>query len=36
MKLMITTRNGVRICDWEGYALLRDNVQHCLEQGQPQ
>ncbi|MDF3066583.1 MAG: hypothetical protein K0R38_2184 [Polyangiaceae bacterium] len=36
MKLMIKTREGIRICDWESYALLRDNVQHFLEQGRPQ
>lgn len=36
MKLMIKTRRGTRICDWESYAFLRDNVQHFLEQGTPQ
>lgn len=35
MKLFITGRAGTRICDWESYALLRDNVQHFLEQGEP-
>lgn len=36
MRLMITTSKGSRICDWESYALLRDNVQHFLEQGSRQ
>ena len=35
MKLVLESRDGVRICDWESYALLRDNVQHFLEEGSP-
>lgn len=35
MKLSITGRAGTRVCDWESYALLRDNVQHYLEGGEP-
>lgn len=35
MKLFIAGRAGTRVCDWKSYALLRDNVQHFLEQGEP-
>ncbi len=35
MRLMLKTRQGTRVCDWESYALLRDNVQHFLEEGTP-
>lgn len=35
MKLVLESRDGVRVCDWESYALLRDNVQHFLEAGSP-
>ena len=35
MKLFIKGQAGTRVCDWESYALLRDNVQHYLEQGEP-
>lgn len=35
MKLVIEGRAKRRICDWESYALLRDNVQHFLERGAP-
>jgi hypothetical protein len=35
MKLLIRSRSGSRVCDWQSYALLRDNVQHFLEDGQP-
>jgi hypothetical protein len=35
MRLVISTPGGARACDWESYALLRDNVQHYLEQGVP-
>lgn len=36
MQLILKTRDGVRTCDWGSYALLRDNVQHFLEQRKPQ
>jgi hypothetical protein len=36
MKLVLETRSGSRMCDWESFAFLRDNVQHFLEQGLPQ
>lgn len=35
MKLVMLRGNETRVCDWERFALLRDNVQHFLEQGQP-
>jgi len=35
MKLVIEGRAGKRICDWESFALLRDNVQHYIEGGAP-
>ncbi len=35
MKLVIEGRAGTRICDWESFALLRDNVQHYIEGGAP-
>lgn len=35
MKLVIEGRAGTRICDWESFALLRDNVQHYVEGGAP-
>lgn len=35
MKLVIEGRAGRRICDWESFALLRDNVQHYIEGGAP-
>ena len=34
MKLLIKGQAGTRVCDWESYALLRDNVQHYLENGE--
>jgi hypothetical protein len=33
MKLVIEGRAGQRVCDWESYALLRDNAQHFIESG---
>ncbi len=30
MRLMFKSRAGAKICDWESYAVLRDNVQHFL------
>jgi hypothetical protein len=35
VKLLLVGRAGSRACDWSGYALLRDNVQHYLEAGEP-
>jgi hypothetical protein len=35
VKLFITSKTGTRICAWHSYALLRDNVQHYLERGEP-
>jgi hypothetical protein len=35
MKLVIKGRAGRRVCDWQSFALLRDNVQHFLESGEP-
>lgn len=35
MKLVIKGRAGSRVCDWNSYALFRDNVQHFVEQGEP-
>lgn len=33
MKLIFTGRAGAGLCDWESFALLRDNVQHFVEGG---
>lgn len=33
MKLVITGRAGAGLCDWDSFALLRDNVQHFVEGG---
>ncbi len=33
MKLVFTGRTGASLCDWESFALLRDNVQHFVEGG---
>lgn len=33
MKLVFTCRSGAALCDWESFALLRDNVQHFIEGG---
>ena len=33
MKLVFTGRAGAGLCDWESFALLRDNVQHFVEGG---
>jgi hypothetical protein len=33
MKLVITGRSGAGMCDWDSFALLRDNVQHFVEGG---
>lgn len=33
MKLVFTGRSGAGLCDWESFALLRDNVQHFVEGG---
>lgn len=35
MRLVFRSGAGSRVCDWESYALLRDNVQHYVERGQP-
>lgn len=35
MKLLLVGRAGAGACDWSGYALLRDNVQHFMEGGEP-
>jgi hypothetical protein len=35
VKLLLCGHAGSRACDWSGYALLRDNVQHYLEAGEP-
>lgn len=35
MKLIVKGKEGKRVCDWESYALLRDNVQHFIERGAP-
>jgi hypothetical protein len=35
MKLIISGGSATRTCEWSGYALLRDNVQHFLEDGEP-
>jgi hypothetical protein len=35
MKLVFTSRSGAALCDWESFALLRDNVQHFIEGGSP-
>lgn len=35
MKLILDGHGGARACDWSGYALLRDNVQHFIEEGTP-
>jgi hypothetical protein len=35
VKLLIVGRAGSRACDWSGYALLCDNVQHFIEGGEP-
>jgi hypothetical protein len=33
MKLVFTGRSGAGLCDWDSFALLRDNVQHFVEGG---
>lgn len=33
LKLVFTGRAGAGLCDWESFALLRDNVQHFVEGG---
>jgi hypothetical protein len=35
MKLLLSGRAGSCACDWSSYALLRDNVQHFVERGEP-
>ena len=35
MKLLLVGSADSRVCDWSGYALLRDNVQHFIEGGEP-
>lgn len=35
MKLLFVASTDSRACDWSGYALLRDNVQHFIEGGEP-
>jgi hypothetical protein len=35
MKLLFVGHAGSRACDWSAYALLRDNVQHFIERGEP-
>jgi hypothetical protein len=32
---LLLVGHGSRACDWSGYALLRDNVQHFIEGGEP-
>lgn len=33
MRLVFTGRAGAGLCDWDSFALLRDNVQHFVEGG---
>lgn len=35
MKILMIGKAGARACDWRSYALLRDNVQHFIESGEP-
>jgi hypothetical protein len=35
VKLLLIGSADSRVCDWSGYALLRDNVQHFIEGGEP-
>lgn len=35
MNLIVKGAEGRRVFDWGSYALLRDNVQHFIEAGQP-
>jgi hypothetical protein len=35
MKLIVKGVEGKRVFDWGSYALVRDNVQHFIENGQP-
>jgi hypothetical protein len=35
MKLVIRSKTVSRTCEWASYALLRDNVQHYIERGEP-
>lgn len=35
MKIVLVGKTGTRVFDWGSYALLRDNVQHFIEQGEP-
>lgn len=35
MKLIISGRQGVRLCNWEGYVLLRDSISMFIEGQQP-
>ena len=35
MKIVLEGRAATRVCDWRSYALLRDNVQHFIENGAP-
>jgi hypothetical protein len=35
VKLVFIGRAGVLTCEWSDYALLRDNVQHFIEGGEP-
>jgi len=35
MKIVLVGKSATRVCDWRSYALLRDNVQHFIENGEP-
>jgi hypothetical protein len=35
VKLLLVGSADSRVCDWSGYALLRDNIQHFIEGGDP-
>jgi hypothetical protein len=35
MKLRLAGRQGSQTVDWSGYALVRDNIQHFVEGGEP-
>ena len=35
MKLVLSSSKGTHQCAWAAFALIRDNVQHYLEHGQP-
>ncbi len=35
MQLSLVGSEAAYVCDWGSFALLRDNVQHYMEQGEP-